>query len=262
MRDRFLIGKFLQAYTSAYRYKTRRYSATPSFQPTVLKDRFTDRARRFRAQRERYLLRLQLGFALALLLVISAFQLRLHPTRSAAFTAVQQELVTMEEIVQTRQQVTPPPPPRPPVPVEVPNDELIEADDLNLDASLDITEPLTTLPPPPPDEEEQEEVFEPEVFVVVEQMPELVGGLGALMNALVYPEVARRAGLEGTVIVQVIVDAQGQPTQPNVVKSVNEILDDAAVEAVMKQTFVPGRQRSRPVAVSVTIPVHFRLTSG
>jgi protein TonB len=196
-----------------------------------------------------------------LLLVISAFQVRIHPTQTATFTAAQQELVTMEEVVQTRQQVTPPPPPRPPVPVEVPNDELIEADDLNLDASLDITEPLTTLPPPPPEEDTEEEVFEPDVFVVVEQMPELVGGLAALMNDLVYPEVARRAGLEGTVILQVIVDAQGRPTQPNVVKSVNQILDDAAVEAVLKQTFKPGLQRNRPVAVSVTIPVHFRLTS-
>src|SRR5690625_6619733 len=93
----------------------------------------------------------------------------------------------MEEIIQTRQIETPPPPPRQPVPVEVPNDQIIEdvtidIGELDLGGSLDMPPP-----PPPPAEEEPEEDF----FVVVEQMPELIGGLGELQSKIRYPEMAR-----------------------------------------------------------------------
>ena len=67
MRDSFLIGRFLKAYTPAYRYKDRRPSR-PSFERRVLQDRFGERARRFRAQRGRYAFHVQIGFAVALLL--------------------------------------------------------------------------------------------------------------------------------------------------------------------------------------------------
>ena len=264
MRDRFLIGRFLKAYTSAYRYKTDRRPPAPSFEHRVLKNRFAERAGRFRTQRGRYALHIQVGFAMALLLVISAFQLRIHPNETQAFTPVQQELVTMEEIVQTRQQVTPPPPPRPPVPVEVPNDEIIEEDDLDLDASLDIDEPLLTLPPPPPAPEVEEEEIHAadEIFVVVEQMPEMIGGFEALLADLEYPALARQAGLEGMVVVIVVIDETGKPVRTRIARSVAEVLDKAAVEAVMKQRFEPGRQRNRPVRVEMAIPVRFQLTNA
>ncbi len=163
----------------------------------------------------------------------------------------------MEEIVQTLQEVKPPPPPRPPVPVAGPDDEILEDDDLDLDASLDIDEPLADLPPPPPPP--QEEPDEPEIFVIVEQMPELIGGVAQLIKDSKYPDLARKAGLEGTVVVQFIVGADGIPIEPQVVKSVAEILDNAAVEAVMKQRFRPGRQRGQPVPVRMAMPVKFRL---
>ena len=262
MRDNFLIGRFLKAYTSAYRYKADRRPPAPNFERGVLEDRFAKRARRFRAQRGRYAIHFQAAFAVALLLVISAFQLRIYPNEAEPITQVRQELVTMEEIVQTRQLVKPPPPPRPPVPVEVPNDEIIEDDELDLDASLDITEPLAALPPPPPPAEEEEEEPDPtdEIFVVVEQMPEMIGGWEALLADLEYPKLAQQAGLEGMVVVKVLIDETGKPSRPEVVKSVHEVLDKAAIEAVLKQRFEPGRQRNRAVRVEMAIPVRFQLT--
>ena len=230
----------------------------------MLEDRFAKRARRYRAQRGRYAVHFQAAFVIALLLVISAFQLRIYPDEAASITLVQQELVTMEEIVQTRQLVKPPPPPRPPVPVEVPDDEIIEDDDLDLDATLDIDEPLVALPPPPLPAEEVEEEEEPEdeIFVVVEQMPEMIGGWQALLADLKYPQLARQAGLEGMVVVKVLIDQTGTPSNPQVVKSVHEVLDNAAIEAVLKQRFEPGRQRNRPVRVEMAIPVRFQLTDA
>ena len=58
------------------------------------------------------------------------------------------------------------------------NVEIIEEDELDLDATLDIGVPLATLPPPPPaPEDEVEEDPEDQIFVVVEQMPQMIGGL-------------------------------------------------------------------------------------
>jgi len=259
MRDGFLIGRFLKAYTSVYKYNTAYRPDQPSFDSRVLAARFAARARRFRTERQRYGFHLQVGFIAALLFLVTAFQVHLWPDGIDAYAPMEQEVVTMEEIVQTQQQVTPPPPPRPPIPVEVPNDEILEDDDLDLDATLDITEPLAALPPPPPPAEEPVEEEEPEIFVVVEQMPEMIGGFEALLKDLEYPVIAQRAGIEGTVVVNVVIDEEGRPVGTDVVKSGGEALDKAAVAAVMKQRFKPGRQRNRPVRVVMAIPVHFRL---
>ena len=263
MRDQFLIGRFLKAYAPVYRYKERPGPPTPGFERQELADRFAERKRRFRSRQRRYVVHLQLGFFAALVLVISAFQLNIEPGETGAYTPVMQELVTMEEIVQTRQQIKPPPPPRPPVPVVVPDDAILEDDELDLDATLDITEPLALRPPPPPaPEDEEEEYPEDHVFVVVEQMPEMIGGLAALLDDLKYPPLAQRAGLEGTVVVIVVIEKDGRPGSARVARSVAKVLDDVAVEAVLKQRFEPARQRNRPVRVQMAIPVHFRLTGS
>ncbi len=261
MRDQFLIGRFLKAYAPVFRYKERPDPATPSFERAELEHRFAERKRRFRARQRRYVVHLQLGFLAALLLVISAFQLNIPSNPTEAYTPMEQELVTMEEIVQTQQRVKPPPPPRPPVPVVVPDDEIIEDDELDLDATLDITEPLALrLPPPPAPEDEEEDDPEEKLFVVVEQMPEMIGGLEALLKDLKYPRLAERAGLEGMVVVTVIIEKDGQPSNVEVLRSVAKVLDEAAMTAVMKQRFEPALQRNRPVRVVMSIPVHFRLT--
>lgn len=165
----------------------------------------------------------------------------------------------MQEIIQTRQQRTPPPPPRPPIPVEVPDDTMLEDDDLPLGDPLEIA--VLTLPPPPlPDAEPEEK--EDEIFMIVEDMPEIVGGQAALFAALSYPVVAQRAGIEGMVIVEITVNPDGTASDAEVIRSAHEILDKTAVEAVLKQEFKPGRQRGRAVHVRMAIPVKFRLQNS
>src|SRR5690606_38880067 len=143
-----------------------------------------------------------------------------------------QEIVQMEEITQTKQEIKPPPPPRPPVPVEVPDDEILEDDELELDASLDIDEPLSNLPPPPPPPAEEEPEPEPEIFVIVEEMPELIGGLGDLQRKVQYPEIAKKAGVEGRVILQFTVDEQGNVVDPVVIKGRGAGLDQEALRVI------------------------------
>jgi len=207
--------------------------------------------------RKQYPIYVQVGMVVALLLLILAFRVDLRQESSFQVVMEEQEVVQMEEIQQTEQETKPPPPPRPPVPVEVPNDEIVEDEAVNLDASLDLNESLETSAPPPAPEEEEEE--EQEVFVVVEDRPELIGGMAALQQAVEYPEFAKKAGIEGRVFVQFVVDEQGNVQNPQVTRGVHKLLDQAAVEAVKEMKFKPGKQRGKAVKVQMSLPVTFRL---
>ncbi len=212
-----------------------------------------------------YRLKMQIGLIAALLIAIAFVRSPLnHVEEAIAFTAVGQEVVQMEEIVQTKHIEKPPPPPRPPVPVEVPNEEIIEGDDLDLDATIDIDEPLVELPPPAlPAEEVQEEAPEPEpeIFMIVEEPPEIIGGLERLYELLEYPKKALRAAMGGMVIVQIIVGPDGVPRDPEVVRSAGRLLDEAAVKAIMQLRFTPCRQRGKPVHVRKAFPVRFKFVA-
>ncbi|NNF59574.1 MAG: energy transducer TonB, partial [Rhodothermaceae bacterium] len=119
-------------------------------------------------------------------------------------------------------------------------------------------------PPPPPSAPppaEPEPEPEPEIFEVVENMPEPIGGIAAIQSNIQYPEMARRAGIEGRVFVQFVVDEQGRPSEIRVVRGIGGGCDEAAVEAVRQARFTPGRQRGRPVKVRMSLPVTFRLTN-
>lgn len=99
----------------------------------------------------------------------------------------------------------------------------------------------------------------PEVFMVVEQMPELIGGLEGLVSELRYPPIAQKAGIEGRVIVQFIVDKDGHVRAPRVIRGLGAGLDQEALRVIQHAHFRPGRQRGRAVAVKMSIPITFRL---
>ncbi len=209
-----------------------------------------------------YLIRLELGFVLSLLIFISAAKLTIKPSEKGEVMVVeQQEEVYVEEIVQTKQELKAPPPPRPVVPVAVPNDEIIESEIIDLDAELDLGASLMELPPPPPVEIEQEEEEE-EVFVVVEQMPELIGGIASVQKHITYPEMAMKAGIEGRVVVQFIIQTDGTVKDPVVVRGIGGGCDEEAIKAVKKAQFVPGRQRGKPVQVRFSLPISFKLSKA
>jgi periplasmic protein TonB len=204
--------------------------------------------------RNYYTVILEFGLILALVVFIGAIKMDLHSEAPEEYAVEEQEIVEMEEIEITKHIETPPPPPRPPVPVEVPNDEIIEDVDINIDAELSLDGPLSA-PPPPPQEEEPEEDF----FVVVEEMPELIGGLGELQKSIKYPEMARRAGIEGRVYVQFIVNERGEVEDPRVIRGIGGGADEEALRAVRQAKFKPGMQRGRPVRVQYSLPIVFQL---
>lgn len=99
-------------------------------------------------------------------------------------------------------------------------------------------------------------------FVVVEEMPQLIGGLESLARQIQYPEMARRAGIEGRVFVQFIVDEEGEVVHPRVIRGIGGGADEEALRVVRQARFTPGIQRGQPVRVQFALPIIFRLPSS
>lgn len=202
----------------------------------------------------------ELGLVISLALLVGLLKMPLSFESQFAAPETESVVVQMEEIEQTEQIKKPPPPQRPPVPVSVPDDTVLDDEVLDIDAEIDIEAPLDLPDLPPPPAREEEERDEAEIFVVVEEMPELIGGIASLYAVIEYPDLALRAGIEGTVIVQFVIETNGTPTNVQIMKSGGSILDTAALEAIKKLKFKPGKQRGKPVRVRYAMPVRFKLT--
>lgn len=90
-------------------------------------------------------------------------------------------------------------------------------------------------------------------YVYVEELPEAI-----TKSQPDYPDLAREAGVDGTVMVQALVGKDGQVKDTRVVKSI-PMLDASAVAAVKKWVFKPALSNNKPVAVWVAVPVRFTL---
>ena len=103
------------------------------------------------------------------------------------------------------------------------------------------------------------------VFEVVEQMPEFPdGGMAGLMEYfkknLRYPEEAKKAGMQGRVVVQFLINKNGAISDASVLRSVDRLLDAEAVRLVRSMPrWKPGMQKGKAVTVKYTLPVQFRL---
>ena len=94
-------------------------------------------------------------------------------------------------------------------------------------------------------------------FVPVEKSPQIVQSVRPE-----YPEIARRAGIEATVWVNILVDKKGKPKRAVVVKEDGAgVFNDAAIKAAMAYQFTPAVMNSGPVQVWVSIKFKFTLIS-
>lgn len=106
----------------------------------------------------------------------------------------------------------------------------------------------TVVPPTIPDDGELSFAEEEPVF-----------DYDVLRRSVVYPEMARRNGVEGTVVVKVYVDEQGHVRDIRVHQSDHALLNEAALRGVRGITFKPGRQNGQAVGCWLYIPVRFTL---
>ncbi|MBP7462267.1 MAG: energy transducer TonB [Candidatus Delongbacteria bacterium] len=160
--------------------------------------------------------------------------------------------VQVENIPQTQQTTAAPPPERPAVPIESEDEDL--PDDVTISSTtIDFTE--QNIAPPTASSAEDEEIPE---FVAFDKAPEVLKQVPPE-----YPEIARRAGIEGDVWLRVPIDTSGNVIgdKIKVVKNTtgNSGCVEAAIAAAKQYKLSPAYQRDRPVRVWISLPFKFRL---
>ena len=115
------------------------------------------------------------------------------------------------------------------------------------------------MPPPPPPLLEDGDPYA-NIFVAYDEGPEPIGGMAAILRHLKYPEIAKRAQIEGTVYVEAIIDEKGNVINTSIIKSLgNSSCDEAAAAAIRAVKWKPAKQRDKSVKVRIKIPVKFKL---
>jgi protein TonB len=106
---------------------------------------------------------------------------------------------------------------------------------------------------------EKKEVEEKTVYqsFEVEKAPECVN-LSQVRSSMIYPEVARQAGIEGRVTVKVLVGTDGNVLKVGSVSG-PDVFHDEVQDKAMNLQFTPGLQNGKPVKVWVTVPFNFKL---
>jgi len=196
----------------------------------------------------------EVSLIVSLAVIVAAFKFSPQATESELLNEGTQEIIKIEDIVNTVQKPDIPLPPKAPQIIEATIDDV--PDDFVL-PDIDDVEPvkLPDKPPTKPDIDLSDEIF----IEIPEELPSPVGGLKTLQAKVHYTEIARRAGVEGTVYIQAKISKNGDVVDATVIKGLGAGLDEEALNAVRSTKFIPGKQRGKPVNVKMTIPVKFVL---
>ncbi len=213
------------------------------------------------------LLFVEIGFVVALLVVLLAFEWSSKEKADTSAFAETKELIE-EEIIPITQETPPPPPEMAKIPVLSDQIDIID-DDIKINDNIINTEDDASLGVEIQDyvEEVKEEVVEEETipFQLVEEKPKFQGGDANdftkwVNQRLVYPDVAKENGVQGRVMLQFTVNTDGSVSGVKVLRGVDPSLDKEAVRVVsMSPKWTPGKQRDRKVKVTYTFPVIFQL---
>ena len=103
------------------------------------------------------------------------------------------------------------------------------------------------------------------VFVAYDERPEIIGGNAELNKHLRkrYPQIAREAGVEGIVIVRVIVGVDGRTESVEIIKAepANLGFEDSAIQAIKKVSWKPAKQRGKKIRARVNMTIEFNLSA-
>lgn len=100
---------------------------------------------------------------------------------------------------------------------------------------------------------------ESKFYMVLDQMPGIIGGIQAIAKNTVYPKSAKEKGIEGRVFIQAYIDENGNVVKTEIIKGVDEELNNAAIDAVRKSKFTPGMLKGKPAKSQIVIPIVFKL---
>ncbi len=110
------------------------------------------------------------------------------------------------------------------------------------------------------------EVPEENTFILVEEMPEYVGGEEARLNFLrknvVYPRAAREVGIQGTVHLTFVIEKNGEITDVKILRGIGGGCDEEAIRIIKAMPkWKPGKQRDKAVRVQFNLPIKFKLAN-
>ena len=195
------------------------------------------------------------GYVLSLLVVITAFNIPWHQNEEGIAWRISsfrdhivvrpqpEELIEQQDIEGAVVTVI-----EKPVEEEEPVEEAAEVEEKGTDNE----EPLPEVQP-------IERVAVKPILEFVEQSPTIIGGLSSLYLNIDYPQVARDAGIQGLAVLMFVVEEDGTTSNIEVIRSLHPACDSAAVAAVRKTRFIPGKQEGKEVRVKMRLPIRFKL---
>lgn len=208
---------------------------------------------------------LEIGLVLTLALVFLAFEWRIDSNEVDVLDDVQELCVDEDVVPITREPIKPPPPP-PPAP-KLADVLLIVDNEEDFDEVLDIVDSEAQM-----DDvvniqvvsDDIEDIDEPQIFVIVEDMPEFPGGEIALLKWIAksvrYPTLAQENGIAGRVHLNFVINEMGGIDNIVVTRGVDPSLDKEAVRVIKQMPkWKPGKQRGKAVKVSFSLPINFQL---
>lgn len=209
---------------------------------------------------------LLIGFAVVLALTYVSFELFASRDKGTVMALDDDEFIEVmdEDVIATDQ--TPPPPP-PPVAQQQEVVLNIVEDNIKVNTDFDFSQDFDEnleIEEYVPIEIVEEEPEEAPVVRFAEKMPEFPGGTEAmysfLQKELTYPEVARNNGIQGTVLLEFVVERDGSVSNVKPVVSLFPECDAEAIRVVKKMPkWKPGEQLGKPVRCYFNIPIRFTL---
>ncbi|MBK7971536.1 MAG: TonB family protein [Bacteroidetes bacterium] len=203
---------------------------------------------------------LQIGLVVSLAVTLVAFEWKSYDKVEYDLGQLKVEDVPEEIIPITKQEEKPPPPPPPPA--QIIN---VVKDDVKIENEAEIQETEVTQETVVEVQPIKEEVIdEPEIFLIVEEMPSFPGGEGQLVKYLSenikYPAIARENNITGTVFVTFVVGPDGSVKDVKVLRGIGGGCDEEAKRVVMAMPkWKAGKQRGESVSVQYNLPIRFTL---
>lgn len=205
------------------------------------------------------------GLVVSLFVVLSAFEWKKYDNNETSLYN-QPVYDIPEDIVAITRPESEPPRPQPQTTVlDIVDDQVDVQDDLDINMEDDqntVADKFVTFV----DNDEPIQIDDGQIFQIVEDQPSFPDGESALMNYLgsniKYPQLARETNIQGTVYVTFVVESTGSISNVQVLHGIGGGCDEEAVRVVKNMpTWIPGKQRGKPVRVQFNLPIRFILKS-
>jgi protein TonB len=207
-----------------------------------------------------------IGLMVSLAIVIIAMEWKFYGNNGLSILNGA-DVNTFAEVIDIPNTLQPPPPPPvnnlAPVFTEVDDDVILEELNVKIDVEMSDATIVKAVVYEPVQFEIEEEKAE-EIFTIVEQKPEPVGGMSAfykyVSETIGYPAIAKRTNIQGKVYVRFVISKTGDISNVEVLKGIGGGCDEEAVRVIENAPkWIPGRQRGKPVKVYMSVPIIFTL---